>query len=95
MTTKKKKKVKPLPLPLPKNAVKVEKKTAARYYVIERNSRDLEAFETLDEALDYITENCIPYYDGEIPSKGDLAIVYGEQVSFSYETKVLAKKSGA
>jgi hypothetical protein len=102
MTAKKKKsQPKPLPLPLPlseqkkkaKKKVDEKKKSAARYYVVEKGSHyDFDAFESLEEALEYITSELLPNYDGGTPEEDDIVILFEEPIAFEYETKIEAKR---
>jgi hypothetical protein len=59
---------------------------------VEKGSHyDFDAFEKLDEALEYITTELLPNYDG-IPELDDIVILYGEPIGFEYETKTKAKR---
>jgi pyruvate/2-oxoacid:ferredoxin oxidoreductase alpha subunit len=92
---KKKKKAEPLPLPLPlsEQQKKAKKKSAARYYVMEKGSHyDFDAFEKLEEALEHITTELLPNYEGDTPDDDDIVIIFGEPIPFEYETKIEAKR---
>lgn len=88
MATKKKQKTKTKPKKTQ------AKKSNEKFFVLDRGSTDWEECDTLDEAINFITADCLANYhpDDGIPDEDDIIIIKGERIPFRYESEIRAVK---
>lgn len=70
------------------------KKPPEKFFVLDRGSTDWEECDTLDEAINFITADCLANYhpDDGIPDEDDIIIIKGERIPFRYELEIRAIK---